>query len=186
VANSILFSDNDNLARPERFELPTAWFVVISKNLSYYLIYLRNKELFCPITFAYIAFNALICGCLDPFIGQQTFPKDSLIRFRHVQIDRPKHLSHDLTGKIMRQVIHYARTKGQVVIPEDIRKRLGLEAGSQFVVVAGKDAIILKTISPPSMDEFDELIKTARRQARKAGIKRSNIKDAVTEVRSRR
>ena len=54
-------------------------------------------------------------------------------------------------------------SKGQVVIPEDIRKRLGLEAGSQFVVVAGKDAVILKTISPPSMDQFDELIKNARR-----------------------
>jgi AbrB family looped-hinge helix DNA binding protein len=77
-------------------------------------------------------------------------------------------------------------SKGQVVIPEDIRKRLGLEAGSQFVVVAGKDAIILKTISPPSMDEFDELIKNARRQARKASMKRSDIKDAVAEVRGRR
>ncbi len=77
-------------------------------------------------------------------------------------------------------------SKGQVVIPEDIRKRLGLEAGSQFVVVAGKDAIILKTISPPSMDEFDVLIKTARRQARKAGMKRSDIKDTAAEVRGRR
>ena len=76
-------------------------------------------------------------------------------------------------------------SKGQVVIPEDIRKRLGLEAGSQFVVVAGKDAIILKTISPPSMEEFDELLKNARRQARKAGMKRSDIKDTVAEVRGR-
>lgn len=58
-------------------------------------------------------------------------------------------------------------SKGQVVIPEDIRKRLGLEAGSQFVVVAGKDAIILKTISPLSIDKFDELIKTARRKRAK-------------------
>jgi AbrB family looped-hinge helix DNA binding protein len=33
-------------------------------------------------------------------------------------------------------------SKGQVVVPEDIRKRLGLEAGLQFVVVAGKDAIM--------------------------------------------
>jgi AbrB family looped-hinge helix DNA binding protein len=77
-------------------------------------------------------------------------------------------------------------SKGQVVIPEDIRKRLGLEAGSQFVVVAGKDAIILKTISPPSMDEFDTLIREARRQARKAGMKRSDVKKTVAEVRGRR
>ena len=77
-------------------------------------------------------------------------------------------------------------SKGQVVIPDDIRKRLGLEAGSQFIVVAGKDAIILKTISPPSMDDFDSLIREARRQARKAGMKRSDIKKAVAEVRGRR
>jgi AbrB family looped-hinge helix DNA binding protein len=74
-------------------------------------------------------------------------------------------------------------SKGQVVIPEDIRKRLGLEAGSQFVVVAGKDAVILKTISPPSMDEFDKLIQKARRQARSAGMDRSDVREAVAEVR---
>ncbi len=77
-------------------------------------------------------------------------------------------------------------SKGQVVIPEDIRKRLGLEAGSQFVVVAGKDAVILKTISPPSMDEFDGLILEARRQARKAGMKQSDIKEAIAKVRGHR
>ena len=77
-------------------------------------------------------------------------------------------------------------SKGQVVIPEDIRKRLGLEAGTQFIVVAGKDAIILKTISPPSMDDFDSLIREARRQARKAGMKRSDIKKAIAEVRGGR
>jgi len=77
-------------------------------------------------------------------------------------------------------------SKGQVVIPEDIRKRLGLEAGSQFVVVAGKDAVILKTISPPSMDEFDGLIREARRQARKAGMKQSDIREAIAEVRGHR
>ena len=77
-------------------------------------------------------------------------------------------------------------SKGQVVIPEGIRTRLGLEAGSQFVVVAGKDAVILKTISPPSLDEFDTLIRKARRQAREAGMKRSDIKKAVAEARGRR
>ena len=56
--------------------------------------------------------------------------------------------------------------KGQVVIPEEIRKRLGLEAGTQFVVVADKDTVIMKAISPPSMDEFATL---SRRQ--KAGEK---------------
>ena len=52
-------------------------------------------------------------------------------------------------------------SKGQVVIPEEIRKRLGLEAGAQFVVVADKDTVIMKAISPPSMDEFDTLLAEA-------------------------
>ncbi len=77
-------------------------------------------------------------------------------------------------------------SKGQVVIPEEIRKRLGLETGSQFVVVAGKDTVILKTISPPSMDEFDSLIRKARKQARKAGMTRSDIKETIAEVRGKK
>jgi len=74
-------------------------------------------------------------------------------------------------------------SKGQVVIPEDIRKRLGFKAGSQFVVVGEKDVVILKAISLPSMEEFDALIDETRKQARQAGIKRPDIAAAVAKVR---
>ena len=74
-------------------------------------------------------------------------------------------------------------SKGQVVIPEEIRKRLGLKAGSQFVVVGEKDVVILKAISPPSMEEFDRLILEVRRQARQAGMRRSDITAAIAKVR---
>ena len=77
-------------------------------------------------------------------------------------------------------------SRGQVVIPEDIRRRLGLKPGSQFVVVGEKDTVILKIISPPTMKEFDRLITQARRQARRAGLKRSNIKETVAKVRARK
>lgn len=77
-------------------------------------------------------------------------------------------------------------SKGQVVIPEDIRKRLGLESGSQFVVVGERDTVILKTISPPKMEEFDKLIGDARRQARRVGLKRSDVKAAVSKVRAQK
>ena len=75
-------------------------------------------------------------------------------------------------------------SKGQVVIPEGIRKRLGLKAGAQFVVVGDKDVVILKAINPPSMKDFDALISEARRQARKTGMKRSDITAAIAKVRS--
>jgi AbrB family looped-hinge helix DNA binding protein len=77
-------------------------------------------------------------------------------------------------------------SKGQVVIPEEIRKRLRLKAGSRFVVVAEKDTVIFKAISPPSMGEFDELIAEARKQARRAGMKRSDISAAVKKSRAPR
>lgn len=77
-------------------------------------------------------------------------------------------------------------SKGQVVIPEEIRVRLGLKPGVQFVVVGEKDTVILKAISPPSMEEFDELIAEARRQARRAGMNRKDIPEAVAKVRGGR
>jgi AbrB family looped-hinge helix DNA binding protein len=77
-------------------------------------------------------------------------------------------------------------SKGQVVIPEDVRKRLNIKVGAQFVVVGEKDVIIFKSISQPSMEEFDKLIAEARRQAKKAGLKKSDIYGAVTKVRGRK
>ena len=77
-------------------------------------------------------------------------------------------------------------SRGQVVIPEPIRKALGLKVGSQFIVVGRKGVVILKTISSPSMGEFDDLILKARVQARKAGLKRADILAAIAEARARR
>jgi AbrB family looped-hinge helix DNA binding protein len=77
-------------------------------------------------------------------------------------------------------------SKGQVVIPEQIRKRLKLKAGSQFVVVGENDVVILKVLSPPSMDQFDALIAEARRQGKAAGLKKSDIADALAKVRGRK
>ena len=74
-------------------------------------------------------------------------------------------------------------SKGQVVIPENIRKQLNLKAGAQFVVVGEKDVVILKSISPPSLDEFYGLIAEARKKGKQAGIKKSDISDAISKVR---
>ncbi len=93
-----------------------------------------------------------------------------------------------LTGKI-RSMSESATTKmsskGQVVIPEPIRKRLGLEPGVEFVVLGEGDTIVLKPISVPSMREFDEIIASARKAARRAGMKRSDVAAAIEAVRSR-
>ncbi len=76
-------------------------------------------------------------------------------------------------------------SKGQVVIPEDVRQRLGLKAGDQFIVVGEGDVVILKTISPPSMRDFDVLASKARSQARRAGMKPQDVAVAIKKVRAR-
>lgn len=77
-------------------------------------------------------------------------------------------------------------SKGQVVIPEEIRRRLGLEAGDQFVVIGDRDVVVLKAIQPPDMSQFDELVGQARKAARKAGMKRSDVEEVLREVREGR
>jgi AbrB family looped-hinge helix DNA binding protein len=77
-------------------------------------------------------------------------------------------------------------SKGQVVIPEDIRKRLNLQPGAQFVVVGDKDVVILKNITPPSIAEFDSLIADARKKGKQAGLKKADIKEAILKVRGKK
>jgi AbrB family looped-hinge helix DNA binding protein len=77
-------------------------------------------------------------------------------------------------------------TKGQVVIPEEIRNRLGLKPGSRFVVIGQGDVVLLKTISAPSMEQFDDLVSEARRSAKRAGMRRSDVAAAVKRVRGKR
>lgn len=77
-------------------------------------------------------------------------------------------------------------SKGQVVIPEEIRERLGLKEGTQFVVVGERDVVILKSIAPPAMEEFDGLVRRARDAARKAGMKPADVRQAISRARAAR
>ncbi len=75
-------------------------------------------------------------------------------------------------------------SKGQVVIPEGIRKRLNLKTGAQFIVMGDNDVVILKNITPPSIEEFDELIAKARKSGEQAELKKSDIKAAIKKSRT--
>src|SRR3984885_3323873 len=95
-----------------------------------------------------------------------------------------------LTSKIgATTMASYATTrlssKGQVVIPEEIRNDLGLSEGDQFVVIGEGDSVILKTITPPRIEEFHKLLSQARSAAKRAGSKRADLKSAIAKVRHR-
>ncbi len=77
-------------------------------------------------------------------------------------------------------------SRGQVVIPGDIRKKLNLKAGTRFVVVGERDVVILKSIEPPSLNDLDELIAKARRDGKEAGLKSSDIDEAIERARRKK
>jgi len=74
-------------------------------------------------------------------------------------------------------------SKGQVVIPEEIRKRLGLEPGAQFVVVGEGDVVVLKALNAPKMSDFRELLDRAQASAEVAGLEPEDVEQAIREVR---
>jgi len=77
-------------------------------------------------------------------------------------------------------------SRGQVVIPESIRDELGLEAGSQFVVLGQDDVVMFKVITRPSTKEYGQLKRRLHRQARESGLKRSDIPRSIARARGRR
>lgn len=77
-------------------------------------------------------------------------------------------------------------SKGQIVIPEEVRMSLGLNAGDQFVVVGEGDVIMLKLISAPSIKDFNHLVKMARKQARQAKLEKNDVDEAIKRIRKRK
>lgn len=77
-------------------------------------------------------------------------------------------------------------SRGQVVIPEEIRNRLGLEAGVQFVVVGEGDVVVLKALKPPKLKDFKTLLAKARKSAEDSGLTPADVDQAIREVRGKR
>ena len=74
-------------------------------------------------------------------------------------------------------------SRGQVVIPEEIRTRLGLEEGTRFVVVGEGDVVVLKALQPPKMADFRALLDEAEESAKQAGLTPEEVEQAIREVR---
>lgn len=77
-------------------------------------------------------------------------------------------------------------SKGQVVIPEEIRARLGLKPGAQFVVLGDRDVVILKVLQQPDKREFALLVQQARLAAKQSGMRRGDVARAVASSRRAR
>ena len=75
-------------------------------------------------------------------------------------------------------------SKGQVVIPEEIRLRMGLQPGTQFLVMAEDDVVALKTVAIPTTESFQALIRRAREAAALAGMTEAEVQATIQDVRN--
>ena len=75
-------------------------------------------------------------------------------------------------------------SKGQVVIPNDIRKELGIVSGAKLLVLTDGNNVLLKPVQVPRMDIFNKLIKESRRIATEKGLKQSDVSKILGKSRS--
>lgn len=76
--------------------------------------------------------------------------------------------------------------RGQIVIPQIFREHLRLKKGEKFIVVEQGGTILLKRLTPPTKDEFEELLRKTHEHARKHGITRKDVEEAIKAVRAKK
>lgn len=74
-------------------------------------------------------------------------------------------------------------SRGQIVIPMNLREMMGLKEGEKFAVTGREDTIILKKIQLPSFDNFDSLMKQTQEFAKKKKLKQNDVAQAVQRTR---
>ena len=76
-------------------------------------------------------------------------------------------------------------TKGQLVVPDEIRKSLKMGPGDRFMPFAIKDGVVFKKVKlPDPKKEFASLASDLAKQMKKRNISSRDIKEAITWARS--
>ena len=71
-------------------------------------------------------------------------------------------------------------SKGQLVVPRDIREDLGLMPSDRFISFPVKDGVVFKKVEMPNAKkEFNSLAKEIRKQFKAKGVTPSDIDGAV-------
>lgn len=80
-------------------------------------------------------------------------------------------------------------SKGQIVIPQDIRAEIHASEGTIFAVISGRDSIVLKKVITPSKEnlisELQKIAKEGKKRLEAKGIKESDIPNIVEKARKR-
>lgn len=74
-------------------------------------------------------------------------------------------------------------SRGQVVIPSDIREKLGIVSGANLIVLTDGANVLLKPIRAPKLQSFERLIKASRALAAAQKIKKGDVRKIIKRVR---
>lgn len=75
-------------------------------------------------------------------------------------------------------------SRGQVVIPSDIRDAMGISIGMKMVIFTDGDNLLLKPIKMPDLNTFKELVKESKRLVAKTGLKKASLQKIIKQVRN--
>ena len=75
-------------------------------------------------------------------------------------------------------------SKGQVVIPNDIREALGISIGMKMIVFTDGDNLLLKPIQAPHFATFKKLVKESKQLITKSGLKKDKVQKLIKQVRN--
>ena len=70
-------------------------------------------------------------------------------------------------------------SKGQIVIPQRIRERLGMDTGTKFLIFTDGSNVLLKPISSPKMKTFQKLVQNSTKLVQAKGLKKSDLKKII-------
>ena len=75
-------------------------------------------------------------------------------------------------------------SKGQVVIPNDIRVTMGLSIGTKMIIFTDGYNLLLKPIQTPHFETFRKLLKESKQLITKTAFKKKNIQKLIKQVRN--
>ncbi len=76
-------------------------------------------------------------------------------------------------------------SKGQIVIPSEIREKMNLEEGNLLIISDSDDSICMKKIELPKIKSWKEATKPFREAAKKSNFSNDDLKKLIEESRVR-
>ena len=77
-------------------------------------------------------------------------------------------------------------SKGQIVLPAEMRNSFSLSSGDKLAIYATENAILLKPLKLPTPDDFAKWMAEAQEWASSVGYKEEDIDEIIKSVRRRK